>query len=113
MSEVSRLTAAYEADTSNFERGNRRVQQGISDTESHLNRAGRSAQSFWSNLASNALANLASNLLTRVASSLKQLVTGSIESAASFDALERGLTAITGSAQSAQEQLGRLREIAK
>jgi tape measure domain-containing protein len=111
--EISRLTAVYDSDTTRFERGNSSVQRGISTTESHLNKAGRSAQGFWSNMASNALANIATNLLQRVAGAVKDLALGSIKSAADFDALKRGLAAISGSSEEAERQFVRLREVAK
>lgn len=111
--DIANLQAVYGAETRDFERGTARVQRGISDTQSRLNRAGRSAQSFWSNMASNTLANLATNLLNRVATAVQQLIVGSIKSAASFDALKRGLIAISGSAEEAERQLVRLREVAK
>jgi hypothetical protein len=47
-------------------------------------------------------------LSSRVKDALVDLATGAVRSAADFDALERGLTAIAGSSQAAQEQLVRL-----
>ena len=111
--DIARLTAIYDAEDRDFQRGNSRVQRGISDTEGKLNRAGRSAQSFWSNMASNTLANLASNLLQRVSTAALGLIKSSIESAASMEGLKRGLASVAGSSEEAERQLVRLREVAK
>jgi tape measure domain-containing protein len=111
--EIAHLIATYSADTRNFERGNQRVQQGLSQTSGRFNSAGSSSVSFWKLAGGGALANLATSALSRLASSLTDIATKSITTAADFDALTRGLVAITGSTQEAERQLARLKEVAK
>lgn len=111
--DIAKLTAIFSADTRDFDRGVRGVDGKLRDAQGRFMAAGRSAQSFWSNVGSVSLGNIAANVLQKISGHLTGLIKNSIESAASMEGLKRGLASVAGSSEEAERQLVRLREVAK
>lgn len=111
--EIAKLLAIFEADTRDFDKGVRGVDGKLRDAQGRFMSAGKSAQSFWSNVGSVSLGNIAANVLQKISGHLTTIAKNTIQSAATFDSLKRGLTAVSGSAEEAERQLVRLREVAK
>ncbi|GEM_PF-6093616 len=120
--EIANLVTKFSGDTKDLDKAFNRVEHGINQVllrlkalDSKLDETSRGlkglsessiSQSFISGLGKATLALAAAGIALE---GLKQ----SVDAAASFDSLKRGLVAVTGSADEAERQIARLREAAK
>lgn len=98
---VAELEAVFSADTSRFDRGNRRVQGGVRKTEGFLSRAASTAVGFVGALA-----------FQEVARGAVRLGTAAFHTAGQIQLAKKTLTGLYGSAKQARNVMADLRKVA-